>query len=510
VRPQDFLGRFLAFLAALIAIAAFSACRSRTPEQADAAPYEKTLQPRLEELMRRQEIPGLAVAIVDDGRVVYEHGFGVMDLKRSREPVTPRSLFHMASITKTFVATSVMQLVEKGRMRLDAPITAYLPYFRMDDQRAAAITVQQLLTHTSGMPDVADYEWDRPQYDDGALERYVRSLAPLRLVFTPGERFQYSNIAYEILGDAVAKVSGAPFERCVRDGILVPLKMTDSTLLVKETTPAVMTWGHELDGQGRPFVSAVYPYNRAHTPSSNLHSNVLDMTRWAIANLDGGELGGVRIIERATRDRMWTAQRRIRADGPDERREAIGLSWFLGEHRGRRIVSHGGGDTGYVTDLVLVPEGRKAVVWMANVDWMSHDPITNAALDAVMGVGPAPIEAKRDAGRVLIAAYREGGLDAALARGEALRADRSGLYDADEGALNELGYFVLGEKKAEDAVRVFRKNTEMFPKSANAQDSLGEACEAMGDTACARAAYARAVELDPGLRHAADALAALR
>jgi CubicO group peptidase (beta-lactamase class C family) len=488
-----------------------SGCRSRLPEKTAQDPYRSTLQPLVEDLMRRQEIPGLAIAIVDDGKVVYAHGFGVQSMgRKDGAPTTPRTLFHMASITKTFVATAVMQLVEKGRIRLDAPVTAYLPYFKMADPRAETITIFQMLNHTSGIPDVDDYEWDKPQYDDGALERYVRSLKGLKLVFAPGERPQYSNMAYEILGDVVAKASGTSFEDDVHRNILQPLAMRDSTLLYKEADPALMSWGHELDGNGRPFPSRFYPYNRMHTPSSDLHSNVLDMTRWAIANLDGGVLDGKRFLEKSTHDRMWTASRQLRTPGPNERREAIGLAWFLGEHRGHRIVSHGGGDTGYVTDLVLIPEGRKAVVWMANVDWIGQGPLTRAALDVMLGLTPKSIDAKRAAEGVLIAAYRERGLDAALYRYAAIKASQPDLYDLGEGQLNGFGYFLLREKHVDEAIRVFQMNIEAFPASANAQDSLGEAYEIAGNKAAAVAAYERAVKLDPKMSHAADALKKLR
>jgi CubicO group peptidase (beta-lactamase class C family) len=497
--------------AAVLLAACLPACRPKeSPKAAAANPYETKLQPRIEDFVRKQEIPGLAIAVVDDGRVVYEHGFGVQSLKAA-DPVTPRSLWHMASITKPFVATAIMQLVEKGKIQLDAPVTTYLPYFKIDDPRAATITIQQMLTHTSGMPDVDDYEWDKPQYDEGALERYVRSLTDQKLLFAPGERFQYSNMAYEILGDVVAKTSGMTFEDYVHTNILEPLAMSDSTLLVKGTNPALMTWGHELDGRGKPFASKVYPYNRMHTPSSDLHSNVRDMARWAIANLDGGELDGKRILERATREKMWTPAREIESPGPDVRRQAVGLSWFLGRHRGHRIVSHGGGDTGYITDLVLIPEGRKAVVWMANVDYIGQPPLTRSALDAVLGLTPEPIVAKRSAGRVLMATYRDGsGLDVALKQYASMKATQSDLYALGEDELNTFGYFLLGEKRVDDALRVFRMNVEAFPKSANAQDSLGEAYEIAGNKSEAREAYERALKLDPGFTHAADALKKLR
>jgi CubicO group peptidase (beta-lactamase class C family) len=106
----------------------------------------------------------------------------------------------MASITKPFVGTAIMQLVERGIVDLDAPVVQYLRYFQLADDRYNQITVRQMVTHASGMPDVEDYEWDKPQYDDGALERYVRSLTNQKLLFAPGERVQYSNMAYEVLG----------------------------------------------------------------------------------------------------------------------------------------------------------------------------------------------------------------------------------------------------------------------------------------------------------------------
>ncbi len=143
-----------------------------------------------------------------------------------------------------------MQLVEKGKVDLDAPVVRYLPYFRMADERYRTITIRQMVTHSSGMPDVDDYEWDKPQYDDGALERYVRSLSDRTLLFAPGDKFQYSNMAFEILGDVIAKVSGQSFDDYVQDQILTPLRMKDSTLLVRRADPRLLTWGHELDAHG--------------------------------------------------------------------------------------------------------------------------------------------------------------------------------------------------------------------------------------------------------------------
>jgi len=359
----------------------------RVAAQAPAERYRNELQPLIEDFMHKQQIPGFAIGVIQGGRLVYAHGFGVKNLAHNHDPVTPRSLFHMASITKTFVATSIMQLVEAGKINLDTPVVQYLPYFRLADDRYQTITVRQMVTHTSGMPDVEDYEWDKPQYDDGALGRYVRSLSNQKLIFAPGTDFRYSNVAFEVLGDLIAKVSGESFEDYVQHHILTPLKMKDSTLLIKTTNPKLMTWGNERDKDGHVFPSKVYPDNRMHSPSSNLHSNVEDMARWAAANLNHGELDGKRILKEQTYDIMWKPAHNL-SEG-----HAVGISWFLGEYRGQATVSHGGFDTGFATFLILLPEKKLAVALMTNSDWLGdgRNQIADAALDVALGLKPKAI-----------------------------------------------------------------------------------------------------------------------
>ncbi len=220
------------------------------------------LEPLITRTMEEGNLTGFAIGVVEDDRLVYSRGFGVMKLGDSTHPVTPETLFHMASITKPFVATAVMQLVEQRKVDLDAPVARYVPYFRLKDPRYKDITVRQMLTHTSGMPDVKDYCWDKPEYDEGALERYVRSLEDKRLLWPPGQRFRYSNMAFEVLGDLVAKVSGMSFEDYVEASILKPVGMKSSTLLYKNADPAKMAAGHT-ERKGVVVPVAHYPYNRA-------------------------------------------------------------------------------------------------------------------------------------------------------------------------------------------------------------------------------------------------------
>ena len=339
-----------------------------------------------------QRLPGLAVGVLIDSQVVYRAGFGTTRMGGG-QPVTPNTLFHMASITKPFVATAVVQLSTAGKVDLDAPVTRYVPYFRMKDPRASAITVRQLLTHTAGMPDVTDYRWNHPEYDEQSLERYIRGLADSGLIAAPGERWQYSNIGFELLADLVANVSGESFEGYVQKRILTPLAMRKSTLLMTDIDSSLMAWGHRRASPGPFTIAAHYPYNRRHAGSSTLHSNVDDMLRWARANLQRGALDGVRILPDSAYDQLWKEQydmmAAMRAGGagggtrPDVERMGVGLSWFLETRSGTRYVFHGGGDHGFRTDLVLAPDQRVAVVVLTNSEAGPRQ-LSRALMEAVL------------------------------------------------------------------------------------------------------------------------------
>lgn len=380
--------------------------------------FDVRLTPLFEDAMRAYELPGAAVGVVAHRQVVYARGFGVRSTQ-TREPVLATTLFHMASISKPFVATAVMQLVEQGLVEIDAPVVQYLRYFTLADERYRAITVQQMLSHVSGMPDVKDYEWHTPQYDDGALERYVRSLSSQRLLFAPGERFEYSNMAFECLGALIAEVSGQTFDDYVQEHILNPTGMTESTLL----KPA-----HLPDNWAAPHVRMLadeewdgYPYNRAHGPSSTLHSSALDMCHWAIANLNRGSFEGRRILETRSYDLLWSPRARLDYASP------VGLSWFLEQYRGERMVWRGGGDTGFETYLALLPDRGAAMVVLSNLIPARVGNLGDAALDILLGHEPAPIRPL--AMLVVRKTLAAQGVDAAVAQWNSLQATHSDDYD---------------------------------------------------------------------------------
>jgi CubicO group peptidase (beta-lactamase class C family) len=452
----------------------------------------------IEENMERFEIPGLTLVVTRGEEVVYTGAFGVRSLD-SGEPMRVDFLFHMASVSKPFVATAVMQLVEQGRIDLDEPVVTYLPYFELADERHSEITVRQMLNHTSGMPDVEDYEWDKPEYDEGAAERYVRSLKDEQMIAAPGELWHYSNMAFDAMGDVIAKVSGSPFEIYVKENILDPLGMSESNFLYAETSEELRTMGHVW--RLEPVVSDVYPYNRPHAPSSTLNSSVLEMTKWAFANLNRGELSGSRILADESYDVLWTPSAQVTED------HHVGLSWFLGSHRGTRTIGHSGGDTGYSSQFLLLPDEGIGVIMACNYDRAPLGSISDGVLDILLGYEPT--KPRQQIGLVFARVYAEEGLDSAKALYQRLEAEAADEHIFGDGQLNAVGYYFLRETQVAQAIEIFEYNVELYPDIANTYDSLGEAYMVNGDRELAIESYRKVLELNPESDNAKEKLTEL-
>ncbi|MEG0773078.1 serine hydrolase [Clostridium sp.] len=447
----------------------------------------------IKEFMDNEPIPGLTVGVVYNKEVIYTKGFGVKNVE-TRESVTENSLFHMASVSKTFVATGIMQLVQQGKINLDSRLVEYLPYFQLNDERYKKITIRQLLNHISGMPDVEDYEWNNPQYDEGALERYIRSIKVETLMWEPGEKFAYSNIAFEILGDVIAKVSGVSFEEYMKKNILDILDMKESNfykpLLSKEllTTPHILG----IEGGYGPKVSEVFPYNRFHGPSSTLCSNVVEMCNYAIANLNHGTLGNKQILESDSYLELWTAQGNTGWEGYATE---IGLSWFLGGYKGNKVRSHSGGDTGYASNLMLFPEINAALVVMTNADFISLNNLCSAIMDIIIGVEPEKF--KKSLARHIARTLISSGYDAALESYSFMKEKDKESYIAIEREFNSTAYGFLCEKAIEKAIEILKIGLLEFPKASNLYDSLGEMYLINENKKLALENYKKSIELDP-------------
>jgi len=436
----------------------------------NAQQLENTLDAILEQVHRTFGLPGLAVGVVQGDDVVYARGLGVRDIG-TQAPVTTRSLFHQASISKLFVATAIVQLVEQGRLRLDDAIVRHLPYFWLADDaddrdvlipviQSQSITIQQALTHTSGLPDPEDHGWQRPEVDEGALERHVRALRSLHTVADPGQGFAYSSLAFDVLGALIANLSGEPFETYAKRAVLEPSGMHDSTFFKPDVPPALATSPH-IRTPGLA-VSDVFLYSRACAPSGTLQSNVLDMCNWALANLalaQPSQGWPHRILSPASHRLLWRPYAQTGHD--DTRQTEIGLGYFLGQYRGTPVAMHDGGDVGYEAELTLLPEQSVAVVVMANVFPAATDAITRALLDVVLGFDA---QAPRPPLLVpLMATWHEAGLDAAIAQAGQL--DRAA-YDASETFLRNVVFILQEARRPAAAIDLLKLGQHVYPAAA--------------------------------------------
>jgi CubicO group peptidase (beta-lactamase class C family) len=284
-------------------------------------------------------------------------------------PLKEDAVFHFASIAKLFVGTAIMRLKEAGSLSLDDKLTSHIEGFTLADERYKEITLRHMLSHTSGMPDVEDYRWQQPEYDDEALARYALSdeIKNLRLGWHPSEnRFRYSNIAYDILGTVIANASGKPFEAYINDNIFTPLKMKNTTFLPRlhynEENNNEKAWQkiarpHYHDKQKHVKVQPYYPYNRIHAPSSTLTSTINDIKKFANHVIARSEA-----TKQSSADSFSPA-----ANIPGSADQKIGLSWFIRQQDGQTLYGHEGSDEGFRSSLWICPKEKIHITVLSNI-----------------------------------------------------------------------------------------------------------------------------------------------
>ena len=421
---------------------------------------ENTLDIILEQVWHTFDLPGFAVGVVRENEIVYAKGFGLRDI-RTQESVTARSLFHQASISKLFTATAVVQLMDRNRLRLDVPLVKYLPTFWIGDERSQTITIEHVLTHTSGIPDPEDHDWEHSENDEDALNHRVKNLHSLEMIAEPGREFAYSSLGYDVLGALIAEVSGEPFEVYIRHHIFEPLGMNDSTFIKPDVPLELATSPHIRTP--RLMVSDVFPYSRSQAPSGTLQSNVLDMCQWAMANMNGCVLSdhrnSSRILSPENHQLLW--QPRIHTgQEKDSRQTEIGLGWFIGEYKGMSAVMHDGGDVGYETEITLLPEQSVAVTVMANIFPAVTASITQVVLDVVLGLGVQKPEPPLMVS--LLSTLRDDGLEAAVSQYRQLGRNT---YDADLAYLRDSIFILQEAHRSEDASELLMLSACLYPKS---------------------------------------------
>lgn len=365
--------------------------------------------------MDRLSITGVAVGVLA-GDQELAAGFGITSIENPL-PVTPDTLFQIGSITKTFVATGIMRLVENGRLDLDVPVRTWLPDLRLfDDDVAQRVTLRHLLTHTGGW--VGDYFNDFGSGDD-ALARMVAEVAKLPQLTPLGEAFSYNNAGFYLAGRVLEVVTGTIFEQAIKELVLDPLGMNHSYFSPGDVMTHRFVVGHEtIDKQ--PKVVRPWPIGRAVHAAGGLVATVHELFRYARFHMgDGAAVNGARLLSSESMTAMRTP--RVPASGVQQ----VGLSWFITDLDGTQMISHGGGTNGQVAHLAIVPHRKFAVVVLTNSDQGGTliYPLLDRALSLFLGLNmpqATPIDVPQDQLQAFAGRYDSALTGADITLGEGL------------------------------------------------------------------------------------------
>lgn len=446
------------------------------------------LEQLLPKLMKDGNVPGLSIALLRDGEVVWSHGFGVKN-SETKDPVDDATVFEAASLCKPVLAYAVLKLVEAGKFDLDKPLNQYLPgAVDVDDARANQVTARHVLTHTTGLP-------------NGRVE------AKLKMYSAPGERFSYSGTAFDYFSKVIEHVTGEEINAFITRTVFEPLEMKSSSCAWRPEYDKLKTFRH--NRVGHPSGQDKPPPERIKLGSVFfMHTTARDYGKFVAAVLKGTGL------KPETRKLMLTPQIPVREGGPmsvlsPKAKPLADVAWGLGwglQSAGDGPSFWHWGDAGDCKAYVVAFDKPKlGVVFFANsANGLSF---AREIVDAAVG-GASPgldwlnYERYDAPSRVLFNRIVERGAPAAL---EEYRTKRGvGPAAISEPQMNNLGYDLLTLKRSSDAIEVFKQVVAEYPSSSNAYDSLAEAYEITGDKASAVKNYKRSLELNPKNTHAVE------
>lgn len=321
------------------------------------------IDPFITSVMKEWKVPGLAVAVIQDGKIVLSKGYGHRDAERSM-PVTPQTLFAIGSITKSFTVTALSILADEGKLDWDKPVRSYMPDFRLHDRVATEqMTPRDLVIHSSGLPR-HDALWYGSDMTRRQLYERLRYLEPSK---TLRSGFQYNNLMFMTAGLLVSQIAGASWEDVVRRKIFEPLGMARSSFSVNDSQKS--------DDFALPYSSAKdkiepVPFRNIDEigPAGSINSSVEEMIRYVQLHIDKGRSGETQLLSARSAEQMQTPQ--IVTPGTPEYDEvghrSYGLGLAVGSYRGNKIVEHGGGIDGFSAYLAFMPGKRAGMIILTN------------------------------------------------------------------------------------------------------------------------------------------------
>jgi CubicO group peptidase (beta-lactamase class C family) len=317
-------------------------------------------QERLDKLTAAHRVPGAVLGVLHEGAFT-SIASGLLNVE-TEVAVTPESLFQIGSITKSYTATMIMQLVDEGRVDLDAPVVSLLPGLKLaDDEPAALVTVRHLLCHTSGIE--GDHFEDTGRGDD-ALERYVASCAKLGFSHPVGATMSYCNTGYNILGRLIETIDDRTWDESLRARIVEPLGLSHTVTLPEEALRFRTAYGHKLDEGSTIRLASAWMLPRACGPAGLITSSATDLLTFARLHLDGGRSRDAQVLSADAVAAMQSPQVEL----PDRWTLGShwGLGWILYDWGGRGVFGHDGSTIGQAAFLRVVPDSEVAVCLLTN------------------------------------------------------------------------------------------------------------------------------------------------
>ena len=371
---------FPAFLL-LFAIVCAQGSFALQEQQPDFNQLEAVLRDELKET----NTPGATIAVVSGDRVIYSKALGISNIETGA-PMTTDMLFRIGSTTKMFTATALISLAEEGKLKLDEPIGKHIEGL---NAKIAQLTPHQLLTHTAGIIDEAPMYGD---HDDAALGRTIRSWKDDQLFTQPGKIISYSNPGYWLAGFVVESVSKKPFADQLSESIFKPLGMSRTTFRPTTAMTYPLAQGHNSSGKSAPTVARPFADNSASWPAGSMFTNVLDLSRFVIALMNGGRIEGKQVLAPGVVAKLSTPQVSIPSD--PAAKYAYGL--MISNYRGVRIVEHGGSRSGYGSVIKISPEHRFGVIVLGNRSGVALNKTAEKAMELMLPLKPKDALSKQE------------------------------------------------------------------------------------------------------------------
>ena len=349
----------------------------------------KKLDQQFSQAQKDWGVPGLAIAIVKDDKVIFSKGYGVREMNKAT-PVDEHTLFAIASNSKAFTAATLAILVDQGKLKWDDKVVDRLPYFRLQDEYAAReMTIRDLLSHRGGLGTFSgDLIWYGTEYNAEEVVKHARYI-PTASSFR--SHYDYSNVMFITAGEVVHQITGMPWTDYVKANIIDRLDMTDTVLSVKDLKNKTnVATPHRLR-DGKTLTIPWYRWDNA-SAAGGILSSVSDMSKWLRLQLNHGKNGEQTIFSEASSYAMWSPHTIIpisakRAkDNPTTHFAAYGLGWSLKDYQGKKLVEHSGGYDGMFSRVVMIPEENLGIVVLTNSTTGIESALANTIVDAALGV----------------------------------------------------------------------------------------------------------------------------